>query len=274
VGSGIANIADLLGQVDELEIFDLEQPRDRDAPIHPVHVPPGYQYTLHRSHLRPSAERRTGAAGVLLTSDHAGTHIDALCHQALDSTLNGDRQAGEVETPFGFEELGADTIPPIVARGALIDLVRHNGAPIDEGRWITLGEVQAAASEQAVEPRAGDVVLIRTGAGALWGRPHDYLRASGMAAEVSEWLAQAGVRAVGADNVAWDWPEEKDVSGVTLPGHVTLLIRNGIHIVENLFLEELGRAEVGGFLFVCLPLKLKGATASPVRPIAVCGRGN
>jgi kynurenine formamidase len=244
-----------------------------EAPIHPVHVPPGYQYLLHRSHMRPSPERRSGAAGVLITSDHAGTHIDALCHQAESSMLHGDRPAGEVETPLGFDELGAETIAPIVARGVLIDLVRESGARIEAGRWITLREVQAAASTQGVQPRRGDVVLIRTGAGALWDEPDEYLRGSGMAREVSEWLASADVRAVGADNVAWDWPAEKDSeSGVTLPGHVTLLIHNGIHIVENLFLEELGEAGLIEFLFVCLPLKLRGATASPVRPIALGSR--
>jgi kynurenine formamidase len=272
LGNRIGPLAELLRRVDTFAIFDLEQPRSVEAPIHPVHVPPGYQYLLQRSHLRPSPERRTGAAGVLISSDHAGTHIDALCHQALDSTLHGDREAAHVETPFGFEELGADTIAPIVARGLLIDLVRYFHGPVEAGRWITLTEVQEAAASQGVEPHQGDVVLVRTGAGALWDRPDDYLEASGMAVEVSEWLAAAGVRAAGADNVAWDWPVERDAFGLSLPGHVTLLIRSGIHIVENLFLEELGRAELNEFLFVCLPLKLKGATASPVRPIAVSMR--
>jgi kynurenine formamidase len=268
-----AGLRELLLSIQELEIFDLEQPRDVGAPIHPVHVPPGYQYVLHRSHTRPSPERRSGAAGVLITSDHAGTHIDALCHQALSAMLHGDRPAREVETPLGFDELGADTIDPIVARGLLIDLVRWSGGPIEEGRWISLSEVQEAAESQGVRPRRGDVVLIRTGAGSRWREPDEYLKASGMAPEVSKWVASAGVRAVGADNVAWDWPAEKDAeSGVTLPGHVTLLIENGIHIVENLFLEDLGAAGVTEFLFVCLPLKLRGATASPVRPVAICAR--
>jgi kynurenine formamidase len=270
LGGRIDQLGDLLRSVKGLEIFDLEQARDAQTPIHPVHVPPGYQYLLHRSHLRRSPEPRTGAAGVLTTSDHAGTHIDALCHQAFNSILHGDRPAAELETPFGFGELGADTIEPIVARGLLVDLVRHTGARIAGGRWITLAEVQDAAGDQGIEPGRGDVVLIRTGAGALWRKADEYMQASGMAREVSEWLAALEVRAVGADNVAWDWPTEKDPdTHVTLPGHITLLIRSGIHIVENLFLEELGDAGVREFLFVCLPLKLQGATASPVRPIAI-----
>ncbi len=75
---------------------------------------------------------------------------------------------------------------------------------------------------------------------------------------------------MGADNVAWDEvglvdPELK----VTLPGHVILLVRHGIYIIENLFLEELARDQFYTFTFICLPLKLRGATGSPVRPIAI-----
>ena len=89
---------------------------------------------------------------------------------------------------------------------------------------------------------------------------------------MAQWLAGAGVCAVGADNVAWDWTEGSDPStGTTLPGHVILLVRGGIHILEHLYLEELARDGVREFAFVCLPLKIKGATGSPVRPLALVG---
>jgi kynurenine formamidase len=39
--------------------------------------------------------------------------------------------------------------------------------------------------------------------------------------------------------------------------------------MENLFLEDLARDQVSEFLFVCLPLKIQGATGSPIRPVAV-----
>jgi kynurenine formamidase len=42
-----------------------------------------------------------------------------------------------------------------------------------------------------------------------------------------------------------------------------------VYILENLFLEDLAAAGVHRFTFVCLPLKLVGATGSPVRPIAL-----
>ncbi|HEX6547160.1 MAG TPA: cyclase family protein [Candidatus Dormibacteraeota bacterium] len=257
----------LAEQLAGARLYDLEQPRTAGAPMHPAHVPPGFSYLLHRRH-EPgtSTDARTGAAGVIVSSDHAGTHIDALAHQAENLCLYGGRgvDAG-LQTSQGFRELGIDSVAPIVARGVLIDL----GSVAPE-RAISLAEVQEAAREQAVEPRAGDVVLVRTGNGANWDRPADYLRGSGMAGEVSQWLADVGVRAVGADNVAWDWIEGIDpATTTTLPGHVILLVRSGIHILEHLYLEELAADRVREFAFVCLPLKIRGATGSPVRPIAL-----
>jgi kynurenine formamidase len=135
---------------------------------------------------------------------------------------------------------------------------------------ITPQELERAAAAAGVEIRAGDVVLVRTGYGSLWAEPQEYLRAAGVSGAGSSWLAERNVRAVGADNVAWDviGPADPEL-GVTLPGHVLLLVRAGIPIIENLNLEELAAAKVYEFGFVCLPLKMRGATGSPVRPIAI-----
>jgi len=111
---------------------------------------------------------------------------------------------------------------------------------------------------------------VRTGYGAHWDDPETYEGAAGVEASGSRWLADQQVRMVGADNVAWDIFGLRDAEmDVTLPGHVILLVRNGIHILEHLYLEELARDQVHEFAFVCLPLKIRGATGSPIRPIAV-----
>jgi kynurenine formamidase len=73
---------------------------------------------------------------------------------------------------------------------------------------------------------------------------------------------------VGADNLAWDVPGVRDPELGTLPGHVVLIVRAGIHILESLDLEALAADGVGEFAFVCAPLKLRGGTGSPVRPLA------
>ena len=252
-----------------LRVIDLEQPRRAGDPIAPGHVPPGYSYLLHRHHGPVPGDVRSSAAGVITQSDHAGTHIDALAHQAEDVQCFGGRPAAEIQTGFGFRELGVDTIAPIVARGVLIDLVSHRGTPVPLRELIGLEEIQDAARSQRAEPQAGDVVLVRTGNGPRWHQDaQDYLDGPGMAGAVSAWLAERRVRAVGADNVAWDQREDRE-EAYTLPGHVLLLVRSGIHILENLTLEELAEAGAHEFVVVCLPLKLVGATGSPVRPVAL-----
>jgi kynurenine formamidase len=252
-------------------IYDLEQPRYFGAPVYPSHAP-GYFYTLHRRHERGVGEARTGASGFMYTTEHSGTHIDALCHQAEDLHLYGGREVdASIQTPFGFKELGVETIAPIIARGVLLDMARYRGVDcIRAGNPVTRDELEVAAQNQGVSIGEGDVVVLRTANGALWHDPTAYLQAGGVSAGASSWLASRGVRAVGADNMAWDEvgvvdPELK----VTLPGHVILLVRHGIYIIENLFLEELARDQCYEFTFICLPLKLQGATGSPVRPVAV-----
>ena len=258
----------------DAHIYDLEQPRYFGAPTFPAHAP-GYVYTLHRHHERGMggvSEARTGASGFMYTTEHSGTHIDALCHQAEHLHLYGGREVNaSIQTSSGFTELGAETIAPLLTRGILLDIARHRGVDyIGTGNPIQRDELEAAMHEQQVSISEGDVVLVRTGNGALWHDPTTYLQAGGITSSASSWLANKGVKAVGADNVAWDEvgmidPELK----VTLPGHVILLVRNGIYILENLFLEELARDQRYEFTFICLPLKLRGATGSPVRPIAI-----
>jgi kynurenine formamidase len=78
------------------------------------------------------------------------------------------------------------------------------------------------------------------------------------------------VAAVGADNMAWDVPDERDPdTGATLFAHLYLLPQKGVYIIENLNLEELARERRWEFAFVGVPLKFQGATGSPLRPLAL-----
>jgi kynurenine formamidase len=121
-----------------------------------------------------------------------------------------------------------------------------------------------------VEVRAGDVLLVRTGYGAIWNDEGAYLQAAGVAKSGTLWAAEHGVTAVGADNMAWDVPDERDPdTGATLFGHAYLLPQKGIYILENLYLEDLARHRGFDFAFVGIPLKLRGATGSPLRPLAL-----
>jgi len=194
-------------------------------------------------------------------AEHSGTHIDAFCHQAENLEMYGGvRVDAEVQTPNGFTQLGTDTMPALLARGVLLDCA-------DAGHAIGAGDLERAAD--GLETTPGDVILVRTGAGKLWGAPDAFLACGGIDASGSRWCAEREPLAVGADNVAWDVPGEDDPELGSLPGHLILLVREGIYIIEALNLEALARDGVREFAFACLPLKLRGGTGSPVRPIAL-----
>ena len=255
-----------LQELEKTRVFDLEQLRYAGGPAHPAHAP-GFNYFLHRHHARGAPEARTSASGLVVTPEHSGTHIDALSHQAENLTLHGGVHVDEgVQTSAGFKQLGIDTMGPLVCRGVLLDVAADRR--LEPEYAITPHDLERAAH---AEVREGDAVLVRTGFGALWSKPDEYLRAAGVSAAGSRWLIDRRVRAVGADNMAFDvmssTPDPE--LDVTLPGHLLLLVRAGIPIIENLNLEELAANKVYEFLFVCLPLKMRGATGSPVRPVAI-----
>jgi kynurenine formamidase len=255
-------------------VYDLEQPRFRGMPIHPTHLP-GYHYALHRRHrdtYRPADHGpRSGASGVLTMMEHTGTHIDALCHQACGLTLFGGIPTDAAETPTGFTRLGVETVPPLVGRGVLLDVAGWKGqSPLPPAYSISANDLTACAAAQGVEVRRGDVLLVRTGYAALWNDEAAYLRAAGVGKSGTLWAAERGVVAVGADNMAWDAPDDRDPeTGATLFAHVYLLPQKGVYIIENVNLEELARDRRYEFGFVGVPLKLIGATGSPLRPLAL-----
>ena len=256
-------------------VYDLEQPRFAGMPIHPTHKP-GYFYALHRRHrdtYKPQAHGpRSGASGVVTMMEHSGTHIDALCHQACGLKLFGGINSDSAETPYGFTQLGVETIPPLVCRGVLLDVAGFKGVPcLPTKHALTADDLSACARAEGVEVRKSDVLLVRTGYGALWaGDEQTYLDAAGVGKSGTLWAAEREVVAVGADNMAWDAPDERDPdSGATLFAHVYLLPQKGIYIMENLNLEELARDRRYEFAFVGVALKLNGATGSPIRPLAL-----
>lgn len=266
--------ASLVERMAGARIFDLEQPRFAGMPIHPAHKP-GYLYALHRRHrdtYRPEQHGpRSGSSGILTMMEHSGTHIDALCHQACDMRLHGGVSVDEVERSDGFTAHGAETMAPIVARGVLLDVAAWKRVAILPPHYaITADDLAACARDSRVEVREGDVLLVRTGFATLWQDEHAYLSAAGASKSANLWVADRKVRAVGADNIAWDCLQERDPdTNMMLFGHAHLLVTHGIHIIENLTLEALAASGHCEFCFIAIPLKFRGATGSPVRPVAL-----
>lgn len=264
----------LIEQLAAARVFDLEQPRFAGMPVHPAHKP-GYFYGLHRRHrdsyFPEKFGPRSGSSGILTMMEHSGTHIDALCHMACDLTMHGGVKVDDVEAADGYRELGVETMKPLLGRGVLLDVAALKGvAQLPQNYSISADELIAAARSANVTVTAGDVLLVRTGYATSWADEATYLNAAGVSKSANIWAADQQVVAVGADNMAWDCMTDRDPeTKMALFGHAHLLVTHGIHIIENLNLEELAAAKIYQFGFVGIPLKFRGATGSPIRPLAL-----
>jgi len=216
----------------------------------------------------------SGANELITMSGHAGTHIDAFCHVSHNGLLHGGIDAREASIGGRFRSHGVETIDPIFCRGLLLDAAAAAGrSTLEPGHRVSAAELETACQRQNVEVKEGDAVLVRTG----WpvDRFHDAAAFLGFDGGVpgpddsaARWLAEKKVSVTGADTLAYEWLAPG--AGLSrLPVHLILLFEHGIHIIETMNLEELARDRVYEFLFVATPLKLVGATGSPVRPLAV-----
>lgn len=246
-----------------VQIFDLGRPMFNGMPQSPNH--PAFRMALHRRHGdHVRADGGSAAAELLVTGGHVGTHIDALAHVSQDGKLHSGTDAGEAQRGGAFEVHGIHTVAPMFCRGVLLDI------PSEAAYEITPDDLRAASEGLSIGE--GDVVLIRTGWSRHWDDRDAYFGLEsgvpGPGEEGAKWLASLGIRAVGADTVALEH-QAPGAGHASLPAHRVFLVEHGIHIIEMMDLEELAAAAIREFLFVLAPLKLVGATGSPVRPLAV-----
>jgi kynurenine formamidase len=257
-----------------VRVVDLAQPLANGMPGSPNH--PAFQLALQRRHgdlVRPDGG--SAANEVIVLGGHVGTHIDALAHVSHNGRLHGDVDCADAVAGGRFAIHGVETIAPMVCPGMLLDVAASHGADtLPAGYGITADDLDEAARRTGVRPPRDGVCLIRTGWARWWSQPTRYLgRESGVPGVTEDgarWLAGHGLRAAGTDTTAFD-RIPPGAGHALLPAHRVLLVDNGIHIIEHLLLEELARSGAGEFVFVLAPLKLVGATGSPVRPLALLG---
>lgn len=258
-------------------VYDLGRPMFAGMPQSPNHPP--FHHSLPRRHGDRTRPDGTSAANdLLVTGTHVGTHIDALAHVSVDGRLFGGASASEAQTGGRFEQHGVHTIAPLLTRGLLLDVPTALGQKaLPPAHEITVAELRTTCSRQQTAPGPGDVVLVRSGWGPRFDDgPEPYLGhdtgVPGVGEAGARWLAGTEPRAVGADTIAFEHLDPGSGHS-SLPAHRVLLVERGVYIIEALDLEQLAADGVHEFTFVGIPLCLVGATGSPLRPLAVVGRG-
>jgi kynurenine formamidase len=220
---------------------------------------------------QPSNRRGSNEEIVITEIGQVGTQFDGFNHQTIENSMYNCFKVDEAATRTGFNKLGIEKVGALITRGVLIDVAALKGVDtLPDTYEITVQDLEQALQRQALTLQPGDAVIIHTGWGKLWAKDNArYVKSCpGIGVAAAEWLARKEPMLVGSDN----WPVEvapNPDKEVSLPVHQIMLVVNGIHLLENMKLEELAAKRVHEFAFMLQPLKVKGGSGSTVAPIAV-----
>ncbi len=219
-------------------------------------------------------------SAALFVSDNVATQIDSLAHITAGDDFhwyNGYKEA-DWGGNFGPRKCDAATIPPIVARGVLIDVAAFKKVDALPGHTvITTEDLKDALAWEGVTLKPGDVVLVRTGTGRFWkedGADHAAIAehdSAGPDLDATKWLVEDnGAMMVGSDTSGFEVSPPTGKGGTPIPVHRYLLVDQGVHIGEFHNLEGLSRSKVYEFCYTASTNKILGTAAGfALRPVGL-----
>jgi kynurenine formamidase len=220
---------------------------------------------------QPSNRRGSNEEVVISEMGQVGTQFDGFAHQSIEYSHYNCVKTDDIQTRGGFSKLGIEKVGTLMTRGVLIDVAALKGVDmLGDTYEITPQDIQQALQKQNITLRPGDAVLINTGWGKLWAKDNArYVKSCpGLGIAAAEWLIKQDPMLLGSDN----WPVEvapNPDKEISLPVHQIALVVNGVHLLENLKLDELAAKKVYEFAFVMQPLKMKGFSGASVAPTAI-----
>jgi kynurenine formamidase len=220
---------------------------------------------------QPSNRRGSNEELVISEIGQVGTQLDGFAHQSHEDSLYNCFKISEIATRTGFTKLGIHQTGMFMSRGVLLDVAAYKGVDILPDTYeITVEDLEGALKKQSLTLQPGDAILINTGWNKLWAKDNARYNKScpGIGIKAAEWLIAKDPMLLGSDN----WPVEVAPNPdplISLPVHQIALMVNGVHLLENLKLDDLAAKQVYEFAFIMQPMKLQGATGSTVAPVAV-----
>jgi kynurenine formamidase len=204
------------------------------------------------------------------------THLDALCHVFWNGQYYNGHSAAMVSADGAAAELAIDDYRSgIVSRGVLLDFAALRGVSfLEASDVIHIDELQAAEAASGVRIEEGDIVLHNTGQGERRGTP-SFNPSTDMPCfhpDILPWIHERGVAIWGGDT-AHDPPSARAFfAEAVLPIHQVAQVAMGMPLLDGAdttalaaTCARLGRCE---FQLTIAPLPIRGATGSPVNPIA------
>jgi kynurenine formamidase len=200
-----------------------------------------------------------------------GTQFDGFAHQTHGNSLYNCFKLNEIVGRDGFSKLGIQNVGALFTRGVLLDVAKYKGvAMLGDTYEITVADLEGTMKRQNTTINAGDAVIVHTGWGTLWGKDNArYGRGNpGIGVPAAQFLIAKDPMLLGADTAPVEVNPNPD-KALSIPIHQLTLVVNGVHLLENLKLDELAAKNVYEFALILQPLKMDGATGSTVAPIAV-----
>jgi kynurenine formamidase len=220
---------------------------------------------------QPANKRGSNEEVVISEIGQVGTQLDGFAHQSHEDSLYNCFKISEISSRSGFTKLGIHQLGTVFGRGVLIDVAAYKGMDMLPDTYeITVEDLEGALKKQGTTLQAGDAVLINTGWNKLWAKDNArYVKSCpGIGVKAAQWLIGKDPLLLGSDN----WPVEVAPNPdplISLPVHQLALVVNGVHLLENLKLDELAQKQVYEFAFLMQPIKLQGGSGSTVAPVAL-----
>jgi kynurenine formamidase len=250
------------------EVFELGQVLSSTMPFFGTRR---FDIYTKRTVMNPGSNTRGSNEEIVVGEiGQVGTQFDGFSHQTIGNSMYNCFKLDETSTRTGFTKLGIEHVGGLMTRGVLVDVAALKGVEILPDTYeITVADLQQALKRQSLTLQPGDAVIIHTGWGRLWGKDNARFTKScpGIGVAAAEWLARQDPMLVGSDN--WGIGVAPDVDPqVNNPVHQIMLVVNGIHLLENLKLDEVAAKRAYEFALMVQPLKMQGGTGSTVAPLA------
>ena len=243
------------------------------APTMPFFGTRRFDVHLKQQFMNPQANQRGSNEEIVITEiGQVGTQWDMFPHQTIGDETYNCVKVPSISGRTGFTEMGVDRVGTVFTRGVLLDIAGLKGVPVLEDSYeITVADIEQALQRQNTRVEEGDAVIFHTGWGTLWGRDNaKYVRTCpGIGVAAAEWVIARNPMLMGADN----WPVEcapsKTMPDASLPVHQIALVIHGVHLLENMKLDQLVQRREREFALMVQPLKVQGGTGSTVAPSAL-----
>lgn len=206
--------------------------------IHPpLTLLPYHQSSMDRwrnGHLCPGFDTK-----LMICTDHIGTHMDAPSHFDLTG-----------------EDISETSLEKVMGDALFLDVSKDK----EDNKPITVEHLEKCLKRTRLQIHENEILILKCWK-YKWGEGENFDSADALSGNTADWLLEKKIKLLGTDI-----PTVDDLSNPNKDVHVSLL-KHKIPIVENLVsLEEL---QEGRFIFIGLPLKMKGATGSPIRALAL-----